>query len=658
MPKILSYALAALLTLTLAAPLQAARLSSAQTEGMTTSEEDQMVTIDFRDVDIKVVAKFISELTGKNFIFDRQIQGRVTVYSPTKVTVKEAYQLFLSVLEINGFTTVDAGKFVKVVPSLKAKTKAIGTQEGTRAGDKTRDEMITQIVRLKYASAAEVRKLLTPLLDRAGVMINYDDGNLLIITDYASNVARLGEIIETVDVEEQGRLMKVIPLKHASAREMAKNLTELLTDNSRRNRNVADDDLKVVADERTNSLIVLHGPGQLATLMDMLEKLDTPAPRGADKVHVYFLENAEATELASVLNSLATGAAANQAQPGKGQANVLLQEAVTIVADKANNALVIRAESQDYQLLSSIIEKLDAPRAQVLVEGLIMETSLQKALSLGTEWRNMSMPNSGSGTTVFGGTNLSSGGSAINNLIANPLTGLPTGFAIGLAKGVFSNGTNVYPNIGLLVQALQSDTDVNILSTPSLLTMDNQEASIVVGEERPFLKSSTTQSSTTAVPTVTNTYEFKDLGITLKLTPSISQGKFVKLDMFLQVKNFLAEAETGAISSTKREATTSVMVTDGETIVIGGMLREDTRNVKNEVPCLGQIPLFGWLFKTKNDSGDKTNLLIMITPTIIRGPETLREVSERKRKEADEFVEEMQEDKKNRYKETLKKVVE
>lgn len=627
----------------------AARLSTAgETKTETAKPVEQKVTIDFRDVDLKVVAKFISELLGKNFIFDQQVKGKVTIYSPSKVTPAEAYKMFESVLEVHGYTTVPSGKYIKIIPSLKAKTKAIETRGGEAITRPASDRVVTQLIRLNHARASDIRKLLAPLLAKSGVLISYDAGNILIITDFASNIQRLQGIIRSVDVEGEGLQLALIPLKYASARDLARELGQLI---KARGKPTATRTFNLVADERTNTLIILHGPGQLKQLKDLIVRLDTPAPRGADKVHVYFLENAVAEELSKVLNSLAGGSqSAQSAAKGSAQRRVLLQDPVTIVADKSTNSLIIRAELQDYQVLESVIKKLDIQRAQVLVEGLIMELTFQKTLQLGAEWRALDQPSTSSDQIqIFGGTNLTG---LLNQMSLQPFASA-SGLVLGAARGTLSWGATPILNLGLLIQALQGDSEVNILSTPHLLTMDNEEATIIVGEERPFLKSSMAQSSSGNVPTVTNTYDFKDLGITLKITPHISQGKFVKLNVFLQIKNFMGEAETGAITSTKRETTTTVLVADRETVVIGGLIRDDSRSQQTGVPCLSEMPGLGWLFKNKTKSGGKTNLLILLTPTIIRSPDQLRQITLDKQRQTEEARKLYEQMKKDRVKDTI-----
>jgi len=626
----------------LTSSVQAARLSDAEKVKNAAAEDAPTeVAIDFRDVDLRVVAKFISDLTGKNFIFDKRVRDKVTVFSPTKVTPDEAYRLFEAVLKVHGFTTVPSDGLIMIVPSQEARSMKVETRAvPPPPGITPEDRVVTQLIRLEYAEAAEMKVLLTPLLEKTGVVLAYESGNTLIVTDYASNIDRLLSIVRTLDVDKKDTRLSVIKLEYASARDLAVSLQEVLKTPATRGQPPTKSQLSytVVPDERTNNLIVMARTSELETVRNLVGKLDVPSPRGSDRVHVYFLQNAVAEELAKVLTDLAGPGTTPQPQEGGGPRKLLLQEDVFITADKATNSLIIRAERQDYLVLKDIIEKLDIQRAQVLVEAVIMETSFKKALALGAEWRLLNFPTEAGETIGFGGTNLPAAGSGtglINQMAAQPFAG-PAGLVLGAAEGTITYGGTTYLNLGLLIQALEQDSEVNILSTPHLLTMDNEEARIVVGEERPFLKSSMVTETGAVTPTVTRTYDFKDLGLTLKMTPHITQNDHVKLKIFQQIKNFIAEAETGAISATKRETETTVQVRNRETVVIGGLIRDDTRKTKSQVPCLGNIPVLGWAFKHQADSGDKTNLLILISPTIVRTPEQLRALTEKKRAETEE----------------------
>lgn len=612
---------------------------------------DAKITIDFRDVDVRVVAKFISEITGKNFVFDKAVQDKVTVFSPTKVTAEEAYRLFETVLKIHGYTTVPAGNVIKIVAGMSAKTMDVETRVQPPTLDKGRDDrIVTQLVRLTYADATEVRVMLQPIIDKTGLLISYDKGNTLVVTDYATNIDRLAKIVTALDVPDKTTITDIIKLEHASAKDMAMELQQALRSPQAGAGGVAMPQpqpggayslgrgYQIVADERTNSLIVAARAGEMATIKELARRLDIPSRRGSDRIHVVFLKYAVATDLAKVLSELTskTGGVSTTGTTSTGEKKAgaptpfVLQEEVFITAEPATNSLIIRAERQDFLVISDIIRQLDIQRAQVLVEGIIMEVSVKRANALGAEWRVLNRTISGDWTSA-GGTNLPGpkGQGLINQMATQPFAG-PAGLVLGAAQGTLTWGGTTYLNLGLLLQALEQDDDVNILSTPHILTMDNEEAKIIVGEERPFLKSSMATATGQVTPSVTNTYEFKDLGLTLKITPHITQGEFVRLKVFQQLKSFMGEAETGAISSTKREAETMVQVRDKETVVIGGLIGDESRADRAQVPCLGDIPLLGWGFKTRTQSTSKVNLIILISPTIIRTAQQLRDTTDRK----------------------------
>jgi general secretion pathway protein D len=311
---------------------------------------------------------------------------------------------------------------------------------------------------------------------------------------------------------------------------------------------------------------------------------------------------------------------------------------VTITADKSTNSLVITAPPEIYEVIKSIIEKLDIRRSQVLVESLIAEVALTKTQQLGVEWRVIDTPD---GTQVFSSSTGSSGGElltgtgVLNALTSNPLTPVP-GFLIGALRNTVTIGGNQLFNIPAVLRAFQGDSNVNILATPNLLTTDNEEAEIIIGEERPFLRSAqdtpiSTSTATTSGFSTVRTFEFKDTGITLRITPQISQGKTVRLNLSQEVKNFISESETGAVTTSKRSAKTTVIVDDGQTIVIGGLIREDNTDSQTQVPCLGNLPLLGWAFRQTSARKLKTNLLIFISPHIITTPDDVRRLTEHKR---------------------------
>jgi len=664
-----------------------------------------------RNADIVQVINLISELTGKSFLVDDKVRGKVTIIAPTEVTLEEAYQIFLSVLEIQGFTIVPQGPIIKIIPSRDVKDNPIPTAtDAQHAFSPATESFVTQLVPLQYADANDIRGLLTPLVSKESSLLAYAPTNSLIVTDTVANINRLLKIITALDVESPSVIFKVVALKFAQAEQIASALRSAMEGleagtgapggaeaapqpgvqpavRGRRPVQVSADQRsqrgpRIIPDARTNSLVLIATRADMGALEDLIVKLDIRTPEGRGQIHVYYLQYANAEELAQVLTAQAgeitrtltpTTTPIGQSTPGglppttpgglpptastvgtqttrrQGVVGGTTPLGISIVADKPTNSLVITAPPEAYVLIKEIIQKLDVRRSQVLVESLIAEVTLNKAQSLGVEWRAINSPN---GTQVFA----SSTGSAQTGLLnatlgaiggpgtgstasTNPLAGFTSlasqGFLIGLLRTLTitpdpsnPNSTVQILNIPLLLRAFQGDTDVNILSTPNLLTTDNEEAEIVIGEQRPFLR----QAQDTPVGGVTGTstirtFEFKDLGITLRVTPQISQGKTVRLKLAQEVTAFVSESETGAVTTTKRSAKTTVIVDDNQTIVIGGLISNDSNEAKSSVPCLGNIPIFGWAFKQTSVSKRKTNLLIFLTPHIITSPEDIDRVT-------------------------------
>jgi general secretion pathway protein D len=644
---------------------------------------DSMIHLNFRDADIIQIINLMSELTGKNFLVDDKVKGKVTIIAPKPVSLEEAYQVFLSLLEIQGFTVVPQGPIIKIVPSREVKERPLPTAiDGQRPPSATSDEFVTQLIPLEHADANEIRALLTPLVSKQSSLLAYPPTNTLILTDVSSNISRLLKIIRALDIESPSAILKVIALKHASADQIAASLQVALeglvqvgsadgegaqTPRPRRVRATATQQPaakapKIIPDARTNSLVVIATPTDMASAEDLIAKLDIPTPEGRGQIHVYYLAHANAEELAKVLTAQAgeiarttggrdtpTGTTARSAirrpttptTPTTTPASISPTSAttptgITITADKPTNALVITAPPEAYAALKGIIEKLDVRRSQVLVESLIAEVTFDKARTLGVEWRVLDEPN---GTQVFASSTGTAGAGAtgiLDALTLNPLTP-SAGFLIGALRNTFTvNGREIF-NIPVILRAFQGDTDVNILATPNLLTTDNEEAEIIIGEERPFLRTAqdTPVGGTTTGTSTVRTFEFRDTGITLRLTPQISQGKTVRLNLSQEVKNFVSESETGAVTTTKRSAKTTVIVDDGQTIVIGGLIQENKNEAQTQVPCLGNLPVLGWAFKQTSERKRKTNLLIFITPHIITSPDDVRRVTDHKRQQSD-----------------------
>ena len=626
--------------------------------------EDSLITMDFQDVDLNVVIKFMGELTGKNFLVSDQVRGKVTVISPKKITVGEAYKVFESVLEMNGFSAVPGVDSIKIIPSGIARQTGLELHEGKVASAvKVEDKMITQVIPLEYASSDEVRNLFTPLISKDGMIVSYKPTNHLIITERSSNIHRLLKIVEQIDVRMVEEKITVFSLEFASAKSLAEKLTQLISPDSRApvagrppGPVPSQKIVKIIPDERTNSLVVLANQQDTQEIRQLLSRLDQEAPKGKSQLHVRYLEHARAEDLAKVLSGIVGGKAKAPQRPQQSQAGAALEE-VTITADKATNSLVITASPQEFNELEGVIQKLDMVRSQVMVEALIAEVSLEKALQIGVEWRLMDQPVEGS-VRGFGGTDFGIISGVQKGTLQDP------GMILGVARGFITVGGQQIINLGGLIRAFQKDTDVNVLSTPHLLTMDNEKAKIIVADNVPILKTDLTtplaaSTATTSNIAVSRTFEYKDIGIQLEITPHISKGSMVRLEISTEVSNITAIDPTnpGFVTTRKRQANTTVVVESGQMVVIGGLIRDDRTDQTNKVPCVGNIPGLGWLFKTYSGSKSKTNLLIFITPHIIRSSEDLEKATAKKKSEAEESTKKLQKEREKEIKDNFEMLI-
>jgi len=595
----------------------------------------KLVSIDFNNVDLNVLIKFISELTGKNFVIDQRVKGKATIISPSKITVPEAYKVFESVLEVHGFTTVTAGKVIKIVPSPDARSKNIETRIREESGA-TEDKVVTQLIPLKYANPAEIKKLFAPLVSKSSIILDYAPTNILIVTDVYSNIQRLTKILEAIDIMKTGLELSIVQLLHSNANDMTKTLDAVfgVAKKTGKKSTGAARIIKFVADDRTNTLIILASEGDTLKIKELIAVLDKETPKGKETIHVYYLEHATAEDLATVLEAIPTKKADNK----NVKAAPVVSSKVRIMADKATNSLIIMAEKEDYLVLEEVIRKLDIPRAMVYMECLIMEVDVEKDFRIGTEWI---IGDSGEyNGDLYGGTGGFSGGDpGYANLtgLSGGLAGVatyPPGFSMGVFGESISVGGVTFPSLGAIVQAYKTDQDVNFLSTPQILTMDNQEATINVGKNVPYQTRSAAESGTETY----SSYEYKDVSTILKITPHISQDRFVRLNISLEVQQLDDLATTAADRPTtlKRTVDTTVIVKDKATVVIGGLIDENMSGSNYQVPCLGDIPVLGWLFKTQTAAMDKTNLFFFLTPRVVANPAEAQVIYEVKKTQIDE----------------------
>ena len=601
------------------------------------------VTIDFDNVDISVLVKFVSELTGKNFIIDDKVRGKVTIISPKKIPVEDVYKVFLSVLEVNGFTVVPSGDMVKIIPAALAREKSLETRVKNEAGSPD-DRMVTQIIALERANPDEIKRVLDPIISKSSSVISYPPAGILIITDYLSNIKRLQEIILALDVEGAGDQISYIPLQNASASEVVKSLNTIF-----QQRQTKATTIRIVADSRTNSIIFLASVADMESVRKLVAMMDKDVPRGESNIQVYRLQNSNAEDLAKVLNSIVkeSGAASSTATGPAAGAKVLapvVSKNVQVVPDKATNTLVLMAEREDYKILENIIKQLDVPRPMVYIEALIMEVNANKDFKLGVEWRGLTDTGKISGVdTGQSAAFIGSGGASsattggYNILDTLTTTAFPSGFTMGIIGAGIQIGGVTFPNIGAVIQAYKTDSEVSILSTPQIMTLDNEEAEINVGSNVPYITQQ--QQSTTSTLVGYNTYEYKDVGVILNITPHINEENFIRLKISQQVTKVTSAANSPTPTTLKRTAKTTVVVKDNETIVIGGLVGDSTEKDAYKIPLLGDIPVLGWLFSTHSTSREKTNLYVFLTPHIVRTQKDAAVLYQEKRETMGEVVE-------------------
>ncbi len=586
---------------------------------------EQFISIDFNNVDINVFIKFMSELTGTNFVVDQRVKGKVTIISPSKISLKEAYAVFESVLEVHGYTTVQSGQVVKIIPSPDARSKSIETklrEESTTP----RDQVVTQLIPLTYADPVAIKRLFTPMVSKSSVILAYSPTNTLIITDVYSNIRRLIKILKEIDVTGIGQEISVIPLEYSDAAKLVNLLNTVFKPTRKKGKGVEQKAITMVADERINTIVLLASEIDTLRIKRLISMIDKEAPRGKGKIHVYRCKNAAAEELAKVLQDLPMEKAG---APKAKKASVVAGQ-VRISADKATNSLIIVANKEDYLVLEDVIKKLDIPRSMVYIEALIMEVDMQTSLDIGIDWAIF-------GKTSIDGKETVVGGGFRQGVEILPSELLKGGLTLGLISEPITIAGVAVNNISAIINAVRTDDDFRILSTPQVLTTDNEEARITIGENRPFQTRSTTDVSGGTF----ESFEYRDVGKILKITPHVTEGRLVRMQISLEV-TAIDQKATLTTSSTlpvtlKRTVDTTVIVRDNQTIVIGGLIDDTTTTSETKVPVLGDIPILGWLFRDTSEATTKTNLYIFITPRVIENPAEAESVLQDKKGQMDEI---------------------
>jgi general secretion pathway protein D len=577
------------------------------------SPSNDPVTFDFDGVDIRSFIKIVSELTGENYVIDSAVTGAITVTSPKPIPRTAVPVVFQSVLDVYGYVAVADGDIVKIIPVTRAREGV-----GVISPDATPrvDTVVTRIFQLSRADVNDVRNVIRPLLSRSGHVSAHPGSRTLLITDQAGNIQRLESIIDVIDGTGPRLAQKVMPLHHADAESVATAVTSLYAAQPPESgiRPV------VIAERRANSLLIHAAQDDLPLVMKLIEGLDVARAEERASLRVFRLRFANAESVVRLLSTQLVSPDTD-GRPGR---SPVTGDSIIVTADTYTNSVVVSAGPDQIAAVEQVLEELDIPRRQIMVEALIVEMSSDLTRELGVEWR-LTDAIDDDGYTVIGGTTLPVGGSsALQTTSVNPLA-LPPGMAFGIVDGTITWGGTTIANIGALARVMQATSGVNVLSTPHLLALDNEEAEIIVGEERPFL----TGSQTTDANAVIRTYEFRDIGLTLRVTPRTTDDGQVILRLFQEIRSFLAESDVGAFTTSKRQTRTTIRVANGQMVAIGGLLKEDQRNLVSEVPCLGAIPLLGHLFKAVNTRTTKTNLMIFMTPTIIPDIDSLSTVSEK-----------------------------
>ncbi len=602
------------------------------------TEDGPTITPNYKDADINQIIQAVGEVTGKNFIIDPRVNAKVTMLSATPMSPAAFYEAFLSVLQVYGYVAVPAGKVIKIIPNTDQ--RQVPANDLPSSVSATSDEIVTQVMTLKNVSATQLVPMLRPLLPQYAQLAPYAAGNMLIISDRASNVHRLMRIIERID-QSGDEPVDVIALHNASAADVVRIVTSLNQGPGAEGAGAA---VKVVADERTNSILLTGERSQRLRVKTLIVDMDTPLSTGGD-TQVRYLRYADAEKIADKLKGQATASAKAQGGPptgpstGGGTSNV--DASVTIWADIATNALIITAPPKIMRSLMAVIDKLDIRRAQVQVEALIVEVDVNKSSNLGVQWLLFGQ----GGTTVPAGVvNLPGAGTSIVDLAATVLSGgtstsATTGIATPISSSTVGTGATVAvgrvvnhgTSFAALVQALRSDGSSNIISTPSLITMNNEEAEVKVTQEIPLITGSYSNSTASVSGTTSpfTTIQREEVGTILKVTPHINEGNSVQLKIEQEDSSPGAKLTDSAdISTNKRSIKTTVLIEDGGIIVLGGLMSDTVQQSEDRVPGLGAIPLLGNLFKSRSGSRQKKNLLVFIRPKILRDAEATENTSE------------------------------
>ncbi|OFZ17931.1 MAG: type II secretion system protein GspD [Bdellovibrionales bacterium GWB1_55_8] len=626
----------------------------------TGSGSKEVVTdFNFPDADIMDIAKTLGKLTGKNFILDKDVKGRITIISNSAITVGDAWRAFLTALDINGFALIPSGKYIRIARQRDARDKQLKTFTGDSAPDT--DTLITRVFQLKYIDSQEVARTFRSFMPANSRIIPYEQTNTVIVTDTGSNINKLQRMLDILDVEGFEAGIEVIPVKFASAAELSKLIDTLIPGTGAKGptaggvprfgaasrfsaRRTKEGGIinTIIADDRTNTLIVHANTRGADQVRELVAKLDqkVPAVQGGGKVHVIYLQFADSEQIATTLNNLSqqtSGGFRPLTPAGTGGTGVnpvsasLFEGSIKISADKATNSLVVTASPADFVTVQRVVNRLDIPRDEVYVEVVIMEVSLGRTFQFST---NVVNPKNG---IAF------SPNTDLLDFIQSPLSqkGAILGFGTKATTEVLIGTTKFnVPNVQSLIKTLQTNTNANVIATPQIIALDNTEATFESSEKIPVPKVTAVQGAGIATG-----IDRESVSLSIKIKPQINKiSNFVKLDVQAKLADFSnrelpAQVAGLALATIERSAQTTVVVGDSDTVVIGGLIRDKQSDTVSKIPILGDIPLLGWLFRAKNQSTEKTNLLIFLTPHIVRQYEKVRAILDKKLQERDDFLE-------------------
>lgn len=584
---------------------------------MAQAPNEPTYTVQFNDSDLLEVIKFVAEVTGKTMVIDPRVKGRIKIMSNDALTEKELFALFRSVLEISDFTLVEVGNIVRIIPLKDARTSPTSVNKETEGDD---SEFVTQVIQLKNIAAAKVIPVLRPLVPQNSHLAAYDPSNAIVITDTVANIERMREVIDKID-RAALPTTEIVPLKYADAEAMVSILEKL--EGQAAKGQPSSNEVTMVPDTRNNAILLTGEDVKRKKIKDLIRQLDQPQKQNGN-VRVVYLEYADAKEVAAVLTKVVQNM--SKVTPGaKGKSTS--KSVATVEADEATNALLITAGKEILDSLLSVVARLDIRRAQVLVEAIIVDMNVSDGAELGIEWLFANTEKGVFGGSSRGGNSSLAGpagllaaddDNAALGTLANSIIG-----AEGQLLGVASDGADAFTSI---LRALRGNSKANILSTPSLLTMDNQEATISVGQNVPFRTGSFTStgagSSNPSNPFTT--IQRENVGISLTVTPQVNEGNKVLLNIAQEVSS-LSDGVAGSADLITNESTitTQILANDSQTVVLGGLIREDIQDKEQRVPLLGAIPLLGNLFKSQETQYLKKNLMVFLRARIIRDDETL-----------------------------------